>query len=75
MSQTTWQPINSSNIARLGYAPELEKLYVEFRATGTVVEYDDVSESEFAALMAADSKGQHFSTHIRNNPNHQWRYV
>jgi KTSC domain-containing protein len=73
---TTWQTIpNSSNIARLGYAPETEQLYVEFKQTGSVAIYDDVSESRFAELMAAESKGAFFTKHIRNNPDHPWRYA
>jgi hypothetical protein len=46
----TMQPVNSSNIAAIGYDPETQTLAIEFRSGGTY-EYYDVPEQVFEGLM------------------------
>ena len=50
------RPVQSSNIAAVGWEDEV--LEVEF-VSGHVYSYHDVPESEYQALLGADSIGQH----------------
>jgi KTSC domain len=58
------KPVKSSNIVAIGYHNETQTLLVTFKNSGTYA-YDDVPPEEHEKLMAADSVGKHFSTHIR----------
>ena len=49
-------PVDSSNIAAIGYNTENETLKIQFN-NGRVYEYYDVPESEFNNLLNASSKG------------------
>jgi hypothetical protein len=55
-------PVNSSNIARVGY--EGGTLYIEFH-TGAVYQYFDVPENIHQDLMNASSQGQYFASYIK----------
>lgn len=57
------QPVQSSNLASIGYDPEARKLHVEFRS-GAVYEYDHVAPEEHSMLMNAPSVGSHFAKQI-----------
>lgn len=58
-------PVNSSNIASVGYEPDTSTLQVEFN-NGTVYDYYDVPENTYTALIGAGSVGSYFHTNIRN---------
>lgn len=57
-------PVQSSNIAAVGYAPEQRVLQVEFIG-GRVYEYAGVPPTVHDGLMRAPSKGTFFAEHIR----------
>jgi hypothetical protein len=59
-------PVNSSNLASVGYDPASQILEIEFN-TGTVYQYFDGPQSEHIALMGADSHGSYFYHNIRND--------
>jgi hypothetical protein len=70
-----WIPVESSQIACLGYEPEAEyPLGVMFKPTrkqqaagqpGAVYEYAGITAQLFAEFMAAESKGQFFDRRIK----------
>lgn len=62
----TRTPVESSNIAEIGYDPETRVLEILFR-NGRIYTYNGVPRDEYQALMSADSIGSHFQTHIRPN--------
>jgi KTSC domain-containing protein len=61
----TMTPVESSNIAAVGYDAETQTLTVEFR-NGSKHAYTSVPPETHHALMLADSKGKYFHTNIRN---------
>ena len=58
--------MESSVLAAVAYAAEEHLLFVEFRQTGEVYLYFDVSREEFLQLLRADSKGGYFNRQIRD---------
>lgn len=54
-------PLDSSSIASIGYAPQDRVLELEFRESGQVYRYFDVPAEEYAAFLAADSKGTYLN--------------
>ena len=62
MSNVHMQPVSSSNIAAIGWAEDM--LYVEFKGGRRYV-YEGVPETEFNALMKADSQGQYLNANIK----------
>lgn len=54
--------VSSTAIKSIGY--EGGTLEVEF-ANGRVHQYAGVSQADFDAFLAADSKGKHFGKHVR----------
>jgi len=59
-------PVQSSNLAAIGYDPASETLEVEF-LTGTVYEYRNISQFIYDELMNSPSRGSFFSREIRNS--------
>lgn len=59
-------PTDSTSINSIGYNPGTMILEIEF-VSGKVYRYFDVPESLHADFVGADSKGNFFSTRIRNN--------
>lgn len=57
-------PVTSSSINSIGYDAETKILEVEFN-TGAIYRYLNVTESEYAGLMDAESVGAYFSKHIK----------
>ena len=55
--------VESSNVKSLGFDREAGVLEVEYRS-GHVYQYTDVKPDEYAALLAADSKGRHLARHF-----------
>jgi len=68
-------PVESSQIAAIGYDDAKRLLFIEFKAfkakpgqpqkPNTTYEYQNVSPELFAALMAAESKGKFFGAEIK----------
>jgi hypothetical protein len=54
----------SSNISRVGYDADAKQLTVHFKGGGRY-SYAGVPDEVYKALLAADSKGGYFHTHIR----------
>ena len=59
-------PVNSSNLASIGYDPTSQILEIEFNS-GTVYQYFAVPQSVYAALMSASSHGRYFYHNIRDS--------
>jgi hypothetical protein len=59
------QPVESSNLASVGYQPSTRMLEVEFMRGG-VYRYSDVPQDVFDELIAAPSPGSYFAVHIKN---------
>jgi hypothetical protein len=57
------QPVESTNIASIGYDAEKRHLEVEF-LDGSIYRYTGVSERRWRGLMAATSKGGYLHQHI-----------
>jgi hypothetical protein len=53
--------VDSTSIASIGYQPFRRELEIEFRASGDVYRYFDVPAEEYAAFMAAESKGTYLN--------------
>jgi hypothetical protein len=60
------QPVTSSNLAEVGYDPELETLEVLFKHGG-VYQYFNVPAFMHERLMTADSLGRFFNTEIKGH--------
>jgi hypothetical protein len=58
------QPVESSNIAAIGYDDEEQALFIEFNS-GSTYKYIDVPFAMYEAFMDADSKGRFFHSNIR----------
>ena len=57
-------PVESSNLASVGYDPNSATLEVEFRKSG-VYQYFGVPPEEYEGLMNAGSKGTYFDQRIK----------
>lgn len=64
-------PVDSSSIAAMAYVPLRRELIVRFRERDALYAYEGVAESEFRALLAADSKGRYLNRWIK--PRHRFR--
>ena len=53
--------MDSESIASIGYAPQRRVLEIEFRESGDVYRYFDVSAEEHAEFMAVPSKGTYLN--------------
>ena len=63
MSNIEMKPVESSNIAEVGY--DEGTLYVRF-TNNTLYTYFEVSEDLFHNLVTADSVGKYFNQHVKN---------
>ena len=59
-------PVRSTSIASIGYLPAERELEIKFRVSGDVYRYFDVPREEYAAFMAAESKGSYFNGRIKD---------
>ena len=57
-------PVDSSNLASVGYDPFTNLLEIEFR-NGSIYQYFNVPVSVHAGLMTANSHGKYFARYIR----------
>jgi hypothetical protein len=53
--------VQSESIASIGYLPDRCELEIEFRQSGDIYLYFGVSADEYAAFMAAESKGTYLN--------------
>ena len=58
-------PVDSSNIASVGYDEDRQVLEIEFQG-GEIYQYSDVPKSMYERLMSAGSKGQYFRQNIKD---------
>lgn len=58
-------PVESTNLASVGYDPESSTLEIEFR-NGGIYQYFGVPQHIYEELINASSKGQYFYHNIRN---------
>lgn len=58
-------PVNSSNIASIGYDPSSQTLEVEF-LSGAIYEYYGVPDYVYESFLNAGSKGGFFHQNVRN---------
>jgi hypothetical protein len=58
--------VDSSNIKRIGYRHQTRELFVDFHS-GAHYRYRGVPQHAFDSLMAAESIGEHFAEHIRDD--------
>lgn len=54
-------PVDSESVASIGYAAGRRELEIEFRQSGAVYRYFEVSASEYAAFLSAESKGTYLN--------------
>ena len=57
-------PVQSSNIASIGYDQESQTLEIEFH-NGRVYQYFDVPHGQHSAMMSAGSHGSYFHDNIK----------
>ncbi len=57
-------PVESSNIASIGYDPDSDTLEVEFHSGG-VYQYFDVPQHVYDEFDGPSSKGQYLASHIK----------
>lgn len=60
----TLSPVESSNIAAVGYDAARRHLFVQFKSAG-VYRYADVPPDVVASFMGADSIGGYFARYIK----------
>ncbi len=59
------KPVDSSNLASVGYDSDAKILEIEFNSGG-IYQYFDVPESVYEGLMSASSHGTYFDQNIKN---------
>ena len=59
------RPVESSNLAAVGYDARRRLLEIEFRSGG-IYRYFEVPAEVHGQLLAAESKGRFFAKHIRD---------
>jgi KTSC domain len=60
------RPVQSSNLASVGYDSRRRVLEVEFLESGLVYQYSGVPKSAYEELMSAASLGRYFNKFIRD---------
>ena len=63
-SEIPRQPVESSNIASIGYDPTSKILAIEFKSGGCH-HYAGVTPEVYAGFLSADSKGKFFHATVR----------
>jgi len=66
--------VDSESIASIGYSPVNCELDIEFRESGDVYRYLEVSSDEHTEFMAAESKGKYLNQ-IFKAKEHPYRVV
>ncbi|MBL8802499.1 MAG: KTSC domain-containing protein [Planctomycetes bacterium] len=65
MSMPDMKPVNSSNIAAVGYDAANQAVYVQF-LNGSTYAYKGVPEHEFENLRTASSVGSYLNRNFKN---------
>lgn len=65
MPMPDMHPVNSSNIAAVGYDAENQTVYVQF-LNGSTYAYKGVPEHEFENLLTAPSVGSYLNRNYKN---------
>ena len=58
-------PVNSSNLASIGYEPQSQTLRIEFKSG--VYDYYNVPKLIYDGLMSASSHGKYHAQYIKNS--------
>lgn len=67
------EPVQSSQIATVGYSPEHQMLALTFtRGPGHTYHHPGFTPTDYAAFRGAESLGSHFIKHIKNRPFHKY---
>lgn len=62
-------PVESNQVAQIGYSPERKTLSVTFtRGPGHIYHYPDCEAEFHERFMAAESKGKFFGEHVKPLP-------
>ena len=65
-----YRPVESSNVAAIGYDAEKRELHVRFKSRELPYVYHDVPPETHDALMKAESIGRHIHRHIKGRHKH-----
>ena len=60
------RPVESSNLASIGYDASTGTLEIEFKSGGAVWQYYDFPEHKWNEFEYAESHGKYFHAHIKN---------
>jgi hypothetical protein len=63
---------DSSNILKITYFPEAQRLYIAFNR-GETYSYGNVTHELYDAFEKAESQGKFFNTNIKNKNEHPYR--
>jgi hypothetical protein len=69
-STLQWVPVESRVFTAAAYRDGVRQLYLRFRE-GDIYRYFECPGSVYREFLAADSKGEYFSQHIRNQFRHE----
>ncbi|MNC25015.1 hypothetical protein D3C75_730900 [compost metagenome] len=59
------EPVQSSNIAAVGYDKEKQTLFVQFKGRDTVYQHPGVPRLTYEIMMAAESIGSYYARNIK----------
>ena len=60
-----WLPLEARALAAVAYAESERTLYLRFKS-GEIYKYFDFPREQYQEFLAADSKGQYFAAHVRD---------
>lgn len=60
-----WLPLESSVFTSVAYVESERTLYLRFQS-GEIYRYFDFSSEQYREFLTADSKGQYFAAHVRD---------
>ena len=64
----TLKPVNSSQIAAVGFDPATKVMTIQFKGKGSTYEYQNVSQEVYDGLCGAESVGTYFGQNIKSAP-------
>ena len=62
-----WAPLESKMLSAAAYDDSQQILYLQFRNTGEVYRYFELTAADNHAFLSAESKGRFFRSHIRDH--------